>query len=389
MPNVPIELMSICFGLSAILCMFIFVWFERTSTSSRKRNDTSAVQASHSKPTARIAGLAIVLALGAVVGFSQNATSWHISTLVLVSALPVFGVGLAEDLGYLASPRKRLLAAAISGAVFISLVGQWVPHTGIPGLDIALQWSPFAITFSLFLAVGISHAFNLIDGLNGLAGSTAIGTALALATIAHNAGLAEHRDFLLMIAAAILGFLVFNFPFGKIFLGDAGAYVAGHLLVWMSVSILWNSSNVTPLAMLLIFFWPVADTLLAISRRLTLGKPITHPDRLHFHQLVMRGVEISLLGRGRRHIANPLASLLTMPFIFTPMVAGVLVSGDRSNAAIACVTFAVIFITTYKIGIWVAPKLRRSVCPKSADTSKTEQHLKNHPALTPLRDSIK
>ena len=178
-----------------------------------------------------------------------------------------------------------------------------------------------------------------------------------------------------MIAAAILGFLVFNFPFGKIFLGDAGAYVAGHLLVWMSVSILWNSSNVTPLAMLLIFFWPVADTLLAISRRLALGKPITQPDRLHFHQLVMRGVEISLLGRGRRHVANPLASLLTMPFIFAPMVAGVLVSGDRSNAAIACVTFAVIFTTTYKIGIWIAPKLRRSVSPKSADTSKTEQHL--------------
>ncbi|WP_367114028.1 DegT/DnrJ/EryC1/StrS family aminotransferase [Roseicyclus sp.] len=84
-----------------------------------------------------------------------------------------------------------------------------------------------------------------------------------------------------------------------------------------------------------------------------------------------------------------LASLLTMPFVFAPMVAGVLVSGDRSNAAIAFVTFAVIFTTTYKIGIWVAPKLRRSVCPKSADTSKTEQQLKDHLALTHLRDSIK
>ena len=389
MPNVPIELMSISFGLSAILCVLILVWFERTSTHSRKRHDTSAVQASHSKPTARIGGLAIVLALGTVVGLSQNAMSWHISTLVLVSALPVFGVGLAEDLGYLASPRKRLVAAAVSGAVFISLMGQWVPRTGIPGLDIALQWSPFAMTFSLFLAVGISHAFNLIDGLNGLAGSTALGAALALATIAHQAGLAEHRDILLIIAAAILGFLMFNFPSGKIFLGDAGAYVVGHLLVWMSVSILWNASYVTPLAMLLIFFWPVADTLLAISRRVSLGKPIAQPDRLHFHQLVMRGVEIVLLGRRKRRIANPLASLLTMPFIFAPMVAGVLLSGDRSNAAIACVAFAVIFTTTYKTGIWLAPKLRRSGYPKTADTSNTEQRLKDHQVLAPLRDPAK
>lgn len=389
MLNVPIELMSISFGLSAFLCVLIIVWFERISTHSRKRHDTSAVQASHSKPTARIGGFAIVFALGAVVGLSQNAINWHISTLVLVSALPVFGVGLAEDLGYLASPRKRLLAAAVSGAVFISSMWQWVPHTGIPGLDIALQWSPFAMTFTLFLAVGISHAFNLIDGLNGLAGSTALGAALALAIIAHQADLAEHRDMLLMIAAAILGFLVFNFPFGKIFLGDAGAYVVGHLLVWMSVSILWNASYVSPLAMLLIFFWPVADTLLAISRRVSLGKPVAQPDRLHFHQLVMRGVEIVLLGRRKRWIANPLASLLTMPFIFAPMAAGVLLSGDHRNAAIACVAFAVVFTTTYKIGIWLAPKLRRSACPETADTSNIEQRLKDHQALAPLRDPIK
>ena len=389
MPNVPIEWMSISFGLSAIICVLIFVWFERASTPSRKRNDTSAVQASHTKPTASFGGVAIVLALGTVVGLSQSAMSWHISALLFVSALPVFGVGLAEDLGYLASPRKRLLAAAVSGVVFIALMGQWVPHTGIPGLDIAIQWSPFAMTFSLFLAVGISHAFNLIDGLNGLAGSTALGAALALAAIAHQAGLAEHRDVLLMIAAAILGFLVFNFPFGKIFLGDAGAYVVGHLLVWISVSILWNASNVTPLAMLLIFFWPVADTLLAISRRLSLRKPIAQPDRLHFHQLMMRGVEIIFLGRRKRRIANPLASLLTMPFVFAPMAAGVLLSVDHSSAAIACVAFAVIFTTAYKIGIWIAPKLRRSACPKPADTSNIEQRLKDHRALTPLRDPIK
>lgn len=279
---------------------------------------------------------------------------------MLVSALPVFSVGLAEDLGYLASPGKRLLAAAISGAVFVILMGQWVLHTGIPGLDIALQWSPFAIAFSLFLAVGISHAFNLIDGLNGLAGFTALTAALSLATIAHQAGLTEHRDILLTIAVAILGFLEFNFPFGKIFLGDAGAYLIGHLLVWMSVSILWNAPNVTPFAMLLVFFWPVADTLLAIVRRTSRGKPIAQPDKLHFHQLVMRGVEIVLLGRKKRRIANPLATLFTLPFIFAPMIAGMMFALDRGTAAMACGLFAVIFIVTYKIGMWLAPKLRRS-----------------------------
>ena len=114
----------------------------------------------------------------------------------------------------------------------------------------------------------------------------------------------------------------------------------------------------------------MADTLLAITRRLSLGKPIAQPDRLHFHQLAMRGVEIVLLGRNKRRIANPLATLFTLPFFLAPMIVGVLLALDRSNAAIACAAFVAIFITTYKIGMWLAPKLRRSACSKGARTLK-------------------
>jgi UDP-N-acetylmuramyl pentapeptide phosphotransferase/UDP-N-acetylglucosamine-1-phosphate transferase len=153
---------------------------------------------------------------------------------------------------------------------------------------------------------------------------------------------------------------VLNFPFGKIFLGDAGAYALGHLLVWASISILWNAPSVTPLAALLIFFWPIADTFMAILRRYSAGKSITQPDRLHFHQLVMRAVEIVLLGRNKRNLANPLATILTIPFVISHMIAGVLFAYDPSKAAIACVFFMVIFFVTYKVGMWLAPKLRRS-----------------------------
>jgi UDP-GlcNAc:undecaprenyl-phosphate GlcNAc-1-phosphate transferase len=360
MLNVPFEWLTLGFGVSALTSLLIIVWFAHTQTQHMKRNDTFALQAAHANPTPRIGGLAIVFALIAAAALPHSADNSYTFTLFLVSAMPVFVVGLAEDLGYLASPRRRLLAATVSGAVFIALMGQWVLYTGIPGLDIALQWSPFAVAFSLFLAVGISHAFNLIDGLNGLAGFTAFAAGLALATIAHKSALTEHRDILLTIAAAIIGFLIFNFPFGKIFLGDAGAYTIGHLLVWMSISILWNAPNVSPFAMLLILFWPTADTLLAITRRLSLGKPVAQPDRLHFHQLVMRSIEIVLLGRKKRQIANPLATLFTLPFTSAPMIAGVMFALDNGAAAMACGLFAMIFVATYKAGMWIAPKLRRS-----------------------------
>ena len=338
----------------------IMFWFSKATAKLKTRNDTSAVQAAHTTSTPRIGGLAIVLGLvvASLIVYLSDTVSTHVA--LMLSALPVFVVGLAEDLGRLASPRNRLLAAAVSGALFILLMGQWLPRTDIPVLDLAMLWTPFAVSLSLFLSVGISHAFNLIDGLNGLAATTAVGVALALALIAHQAGLSEHRIFLFILSAAIAGFLVLNFPFGKIFLGDAGAYALGHLLVWTSISILWNAPSVTPLAVLLIFFWPIADTVMAILRRYSAGKSITQPDRLHFHQLVMRAVEIVLLGRNKRKLANPLATILTIPFVISPMIAGVLFAYDPSKAAIACVFFGVAFFVTYKVGMWLAPKLRRS-----------------------------
>ena len=338
----------------------IMFWFSNATNKLKTRNDTSAVQAAHTTSTPRIGGLAIVLGLvvASLIVYLSDTVSTHVA--LMLSVLPVFVVGLAEDLGRLASPRNRLLASAVSGALFILLMGQWLPRTDIPVFDLAMLWTPFAVSLSLFLSVGISHAFNLIDGLNGLAATTAVGVALALALIAHQAGLSEHRIFVLISSAAIAGFLVLNFPFGKIFLGDAGAYALGHLLVWTSISILWNAPSVTPLAVLLIFFWPIADTVMAILRRYSAGKSITQPDRLHFHQLVMRGVEIVLLGRNKRKLANPLATILTIPFVISPMIAGILFAYDPSKAAIACVFFMMIFFVTYKVGMWLAPKLRRS-----------------------------
>ena len=151
---------------------------------------------------------------------------------LLLSSLPIFVVGLSEDLGFFASPRLRLLATALSGLVFVALLGQWLPKTGLAWIDMPMKWAPFAIGFSLFVGVGVCHAFNLIDGVNGFSALIGISASLALAAISHQQGLIDHRDTLIILSVSIAGFLVFNFPFGRIFLGDAGAYLIGHILVW-------------------------------------------------------------------------------------------------------------------------------------------------------------
>ena len=351
---------GLVFAVSLLSNLIIVIWFGCRKSKSIKRNDINAVQASHVKPVARIGGLSVLIAL--VLGTINSATinSWSSYWLLLLSASPVFIVGFREDLGYFSSPRIRLLAAVFSSIVFVSMFNVWLLRTDVPGLDFAIQWAPLGIGFSIFLATGINHAFNLIDGLNGLASFTAIGVALSLAVISHQVELIDHRNILIILSSAIAGFLLLNFPFGKIFLGDGGAYFIGHILVWVAISILHAEPNVTPLAMLLIFFYPVADTLLAILRRLHLGAPISQPDRLHFHQLVMRGIEIIVLGRKRRHIANPLATAFILPLAFTPMVVGVLLALDRGRATMALLLITISFFMAYKCGMLLTRRFRRS-----------------------------
>jgi UDP-GlcNAc:undecaprenyl-phosphate/decaprenyl-phosphate GlcNAc-1-phosphate transferase len=352
---------TIVFAVSLLTTLAIIIWFAQSKAKSVKRNDSKAVQASHVTPVARIGGLSVVTALVfAIVPFLEVITIRPNYLLLLLSAFPVFVIGFCEDLGYFFSPRARLMAAVLSGALFVGLFGQWLTRTDIPGLDFLIQWAPIGIGFSIFLASGVSHSFNLIDGLNGLTGCVAVGVSLSLATISHQMGLAEHRDVLFILSSAIAGFLVFNFPFGKIFLGDGGAYVIGHILVWMAISILCAAPEITPISMLLIFFFPVADTLLAIARRLYLGASISHPDRLHFHQLVMRGIEIVFLGRKRRNIANPMATVFILPFALFPMILGILLVLDSDKAMMFLILFSAAFFITYKAFIRFTLRFRRS-----------------------------
>ena len=102
----------------------------------------------------------------------------------------------------------------------------------------------------------------------------------------------------------------------------------GHLLVWSAIILISGVTDISAFAILLVFFWPVADTGLAIWRRWKLGNPAGRPDRLHFHQLAMRFLEIRFFGRDRREVANPVATLILIPLITAPQVVGVLFWDD-------------------------------------------------------------
>lgn len=312
-----------------------------------REGDHSAVQSAHTVPTPRIGGLAVVIAAALGVVMTVDAETAPMSLSLLVSVLPVLAAGLAEDLGFGVSPKGRLIAAAVSGVTIIALQKFWITGVGFDGFDRIFLLAPLAIFLTLLWTSGLCHAFNLIDGLNGLAGFAAVITAGGLAAIAWLAGDRQMVAMSLVMMAAVAGFLIHNWPRGRIFLGDGGAYSIGHLLAWTGLILLYRNPEVAGISVALLYFWPVADTSWAIYRRRTRGRRTDQPDRMHFHQVAMRMLEIRFGLRGKRHISNSLASALMAPFIAVPMVAGVVFHQAPHMALLALFLMGAGFVALY------------------------------------------
>ena len=354
------------FFVSFILCIVVIL-SSGYGFSRRRALDEVAIQSAHSGFIPRVGGLAIYISILVLIpllsfGFIPLSVVFNLNvvqiTWLILSALPVFSVGLAEDIGYAMSSKARLIASAVSSLAIILFFKVWLTRLGIPGFDILLLFMPFAILFTIFATVGVVNAFNLIDGLNGLSSFITVSVAFSLSFIAFRAGNIQIAIFLVLIISSVLGFMILNFPLGKIFLGDGGAYALGHLLVWSAIILVDNSMELSPFAILLIFFWPVADTGLAIWRRWKLGNPTDRPDRLHFHQLAMRFLEIRFFGRDRREMTNPIATLILAPLISVPQILGILF-WDNFVATVWCtIGVGLLFVLTYFIGINVAKASR-------------------------------
>lgn len=356
----------ILFSISLILCIVIII-SSRYGSTRRAAIDEIAIQSAHKGFIPRVGGVAIYFSILGMIplltfGFIPLNVFFDLDsneiTLLISTAIPVFLIGTAEDFGYYMSPKSRLFASALSGLLVIVFFKVWITKLGIRGLDSLLLIGPAGIIFTLFAAVGVVNAFNLIDGLNGLSSYISISTAISLSIIAFEVHNPQISIFLVLLTTSILGFLMLNFPFGKIFLGDGGAYLLGHLLVWSSILLINYEPSISPFAILLIFFWPVADTGLAIWRRWKLGIPTDRPDRLHFHQLVMRFLEIRFFGRDKRNFANPLATMILIPLISAPQVLGVLFWYDFTSTVWITLCISVLFIATYLLGINWAKKSR-------------------------------
>ena len=256
----------------------------------------------HTLSVPRVGGLAVVaaasLALVLVHGFVSDRGQpplWPSIQPVVLGGLLVFLAGFVDDLRGLGPAPKLAIEFLAAGVVMSS--GLLIERITILSTTWTLGWLAFPITAAWL--VGVTNAFNLIDGVDGLAPGVAALAGAACGAILIVRGHTAEAMLLAAFVGALLGFLVYNFEPASIFLGDGGSLVAGFLLA--STAIAGWQKGATALASavpLLIFALPIVDAATTLLRR-TVARPtdgrsirsvvrqIVEPDRAHIHHRLL------------------------------------------------------------------------------------------------------
>lgn len=301
-------------GVATSFALSLLLVFTKRWHGELTLDRTFGVQKFHSAPTPRVGGISV--ALGLVAAWSQ--APMEVKELLgpmLVAGLPAFVFGTAEDLTKRVGVRERLLATMASGVLAWWLTGYSLSRVDVWGVDALLQWLPLSITFTAFAVGGVANAVNIIDGFNGLASGTLIICFGALGLIAFQAGDPTLALLCLLLAAATAGFWLVNFPLGKIFLGDGGAYLMGFLLAWVAVLLPMRNASVSVWAPLLACGYPVLEVVFSMWRKLRRdGYHPGQPDRVHLHMLMYRRVARFWFPRVNAALKNGLTSPTIWPY---------------------------------------------------------------------------
>jgi UDP-GlcNAc:undecaprenyl-phosphate GlcNAc-1-phosphate transferase len=245
----------------------------------------------HNQPVPRVGGIPITFSyiaafgLWLALGAGTNPHELAFIGRMLPAAAIVFATGLVDDVFGLRPWQK------LAGQGFASTVAMWagVRIHGISGFELS---TPLSLLLTMAWLIGCTNAFNLIDGLDGLASGMGLFATLTTFVAALLHGNQMLAVITLPLAGCLLGFLRYNFNPASVFLGDSGSLLIGFLLG--SYAVVWSQKSATLLAMtapLMALAVPLLDTGLAITRRWLRGQPIFSGDRGHIHhKLLERGL---------------------------------------------------------------------------------------------------
>lgn len=311
----------------------------------------TGVQKFHQAPTPRIGGLALLAGLIAALWWLPSAGTGFYTQVawpLMGAASIAFVFGFLEDVTGRIGVMARLVATMASTVLAWWLMGISLQSVGIDVIDMLLAITFVSVLVTAIAIGGVANAINIIDGFHGLAGGVVILILAGLAFVAHGQGDLKLMLLSLMVIAVILGFLVLNTPFGKIFLGDGGAYLLGFLVGWIALLLPARNPDVSPWASLLICAYPVTEVLFSIYRRIRLGVGVGDPDRAHLHSLI----KLAVVMPRSAHISDNRRNASVAPYLWLlaalPIIVAVLVPANTEILMVSFVVFCVVYAVIYR-----------------------------------------
>jgi len=289
--------MNTYFALFIIAFVFSFILTPIVRNTALKFNwvDKPGDRHVHTSPVPRIGGVAIFAAflLSVTVVLLLHSAVAHrvkeeiVKTLYLIGpCCLIFLVGVWDDL-YGVNAKVKIIAQVIAG-VLLYVAGYRIEAVSFPMAG-ALTFHYLSLPITVLWVVGISNAFNLIDGLDGLSAGASIFATLTVAVIALFNGRPIIAFMSFALAGAIVGFLKYNFNPATIFMGDSGALFIGSMLAALSIHGAQKGSTVVAIAIPVVSFGlPILETFLSMTRRFLGGKPVFSADREHIHHILLR-----------------------------------------------------------------------------------------------------
>lgn len=204
---------------------------------------------------------------------------------------PAWLLGIAEDYCHTIRPAMRLAATVVSAVLLVLWLDLRINRLGLPWLDHQwIRWGWAGVILSVLAIASMAHAFNIIDGYNGLASTVTLMITAALIYVAVKVGDWHWLSVFVTLFGVTLGFWLWNYPRGLLFAGDGGAYLWGMVIAAGAIGLVQRNPIISPWFPVLLLAYPIMETLFSAYRKLVRGQSPSVADALHFHQLIYRRI---------------------------------------------------------------------------------------------------
>ena len=305
-------------GMSLVLNGFITYLWHKKFYQKLGLKTYAAIQRIHLNETPRLGGLIFILSLSSFVMYCPTNESIQLLKLILICLIPIIVIGVKEDLFHNVDPAIRLLALLFVGWLFRAQFTGPLPHMAdVPliGKLIALEGG---ISFFYILSmVAVANGMNLIDGVNGLCGAVALSILGALLFLSYKTSDVVMLSTIFSVILILIPFLIFNYPYGKIFLGDLGAYSLGLIISILTIILFGRHPEISPWGAVLILIYPATEVVFSFLRRAMKGASIYHADTAHLHLKCFHFFRLQFL---YKKMANALITPILSPLWLFPMI---------------------------------------------------------------------